>query len=37
MLPQDHSGTIEKDELRDLFMDMFPSFHRWVSYNGVHD
>ncbi len=25
---QDNSGTIEKDELRELFRDMFPNFHK---------
>ena len=27
---QDGSGTIDKEELRDLFMDIFPGFHRCV-------
>ena len=27
-LCQDGSGTIEKDELRELFITMFPDFHR---------
>ena len=28
---QDNNGTIDKDELRSLFVDMFPNFHRYVT------
>lgn len=34
---KDNSGTIEKDELRALFMDMFPSFHRNMLDRYVND
>ena len=28
---QDGNGVIDRDELRQLFSDMFPAFHRLVS------
>ncbi|RUS75158.1 hypothetical protein EGW08_017066, partial [Elysia chlorotica] len=34
---KDNSGAIDKDELRDLFMDMFPSFHRNMLERYVND
>ncbi|KAK3766816.1 hypothetical protein RRG08_051961 [Elysia crispata] len=34
---KDNSGAIDKDELRDLFIDMFPSFHRNMLERYVND
>ncbi|CAL1544508.1 unnamed protein product [Lymnaea stagnalis] len=34
---KDGSGAIDKDELRDLFLDMFPNFHRNMLERYVND
>ncbi|GFO03690.1 fgfr1 oncogene partner [Plakobranchus ocellatus] len=34
---KDNSGAIDKDELRELFMDMFPNFHRNMLERYVND
>uniref|UniRef100_A0A2C9LU64 Centrosomal protein 43 n=1 Tax=Biomphalaria glabrata TaxID=6526 RepID=A0A2C9LU64_BIOGL len=34
---KDSSGAIDKEELRDLFMDMFPNFHRNMLDRYVND
>ena len=34
---QDGNGTIDKDELRQLFVDVFPSFHRNMLERYVTD
>ncbi|XP_041351563.1 centrosomal protein 43-like isoform X2 [Gigantopelta aegis] len=34
---KDGSGTIDKEELRDLFMDIFPGFHRNMLDRYVND
>ena len=34
---QDGSGTIDKDELRELFIDMFPHFHKNMLERYVTD
>ena len=37
LLLQDNNGTIDKDELRKLFSDMFPDFHRLLIHiNYTH-
>ncbi|BFZ09479.1 hypothetical protein BsWGS_12518 [Bradybaena similaris] len=37
MYDKDNSGTIDKDELRQLFLDMFPSFNRNMLERYVND
>ncbi|XP_012942242.1 centrosomal protein 43 isoform X3 [Aplysia californica] len=34
---KDHSGAIDKDELRELFLDMFPNFHQNMLERYVND